>query len=89
MTYEWVIIGGGVHATTIALQLRQLGLPVEQLRMIDPHPHLLDQFDRQTARIGMPYLRSPLVHHCHPEPFNWRCVKLKLKFSSKNFKKVC
>ncbi|MEJ7542011.1 HTH domain-containing protein [Staphylococcus intermedius] len=21
--------------------------------------------------------------------FNWRCVKLKLKFSSKNFKKVC
>ncbi|HEC2187972.1 TPA: SidA/IucD/PvdA family monooxygenase [Staphylococcus delphini] len=70
MTYEWIIIGGGVHATTIALQLRQLGLPVEQLRMIDPHPHLLDQFDRQTARIGMPYLRSPLVHHCHPEPFD-------------------
>ncbi|ARJ50600.1 FAD/NAD(P)-binding protein [Staphylococcus lutrae] len=70
MIYEWVIIGGGVHATTIALQLRQLGLSTEQLRIIDPHPRLMAQFDRQTQRIGMRYLRSPLVHHCHPEPFD-------------------
>ncbi|MBA8762251.1 FAD/NAD(P)-binding protein [Staphylococcus coagulans] len=70
MTYEWVIIGGGVQATTIALQLRSMGLPKEQLKMIDPHERLLGQFEMQTGRIGMPYLRSPLVHHCHPEPFD-------------------
>ncbi|WP_346657959.1 FAD/NAD(P)-binding protein [Staphylococcus sp. IVB6246] len=68
--YEWLIIGGGVHATTIGLQLRYLGLPVEQLAMIDPHEKLMGNFKMQTSRLSMPYLRSPLVHHCHPEPFD-------------------
>ena len=68
--YEWLIIGGGVHATTIALQLRYLGLPTSQLGMIDPHDTLMGNFKMQTTRLSMPYLRSPLVHHCHPEPFD-------------------
>ncbi|MBI5976042.1 FAD/NAD(P)-binding protein [Staphylococcus canis] len=68
--FEWLIIGGGVHATTIAIKLRALGLPQHQLRIIDPNEYLMAQFDRQTKRIGMPYLRSPLVHHCHPDPFD-------------------
>lgn len=33
-------------------------------------------------------LKTPELYMAH-EVFNWRCVKLKLKFSSKNFKKVC
>ncbi|MGV3244777.1 NAD(P)-binding domain-containing protein [Staphylococcus sp. 11261D007BR] len=68
--YEWVIIGGGVHATTIALQLKDLGLPVEKLKIIDPHSQLMANFNRQTKRLGMQYLRSPLVHHCHPNAFD-------------------
>ncbi|MCS4487073.1 lysine N(6)-hydroxylase/L-ornithine N(5)-oxygenase family protein [Staphylococcus americanisciuri] len=68
--YEWLIIGGGVHATTIALQLRYLGLPAKQLRIVDPNHALMENFKMQTTRLSMPYLRSPLVHHCHPEPFD-------------------
>lgn len=68
--YEWLIIGGGVHATTIGLQLRYLGLSVEQLVLVDSHEKLMGNFKMQTSRLSMPYLRSPLVHHCHPEPFD-------------------
>ncbi|MDO5376245.1 MAG: FAD/NAD(P)-binding protein [Staphylococcus rostri] len=70
MMYEWLIIGGGVHATTIALQLRHLGLPASQMAIVDPHETLMENFKMQTTRLSMPYLRSPLVHHCHPEPFD-------------------
>lgn len=79
--FEWIIIGGGIHATTIALKLRELGLPTQQLRIIDPHDYLMANFDRQTSRIGMPYLRSPLVHHCHPEPFDLKKFSKKEKYA--------
>ncbi|UXR78168.1 MULTISPECIES: lysine N(6)-hydroxylase/L-ornithine N(5)-oxygenase family protein [unclassified Staphylococcus] len=68
--YEWIIIGGGVHATTLALQLRYSGLPGEQLAIIDSHDELMGNFKMQTSRLSMPYLRSPLVHHCYPEAFD-------------------
>ncbi|PTG08198.1 pyridine nucleotide-disulfide oxidoreductase [Staphylococcus chromogenes] len=67
---KWVIIGGGVQATTIAIHLRALGLSEHNLHIIDPHDHLMAQFELQTTRIGMTYLRSPIVHHCHPAPFD-------------------
>ncbi|QLK86795.1 FAD/NAD(P)-binding protein [Staphylococcus sp. 17KM0847] len=68
--YEWLIVGGGVHATTIALQLRYLGLSTKELCIVDAHGELMAHFRTQTTRLSMPYLRSPLVHHCYPEPFD-------------------
>ena len=67
---QWIIIGGGVQATTIAIHLRTLGLSNNHLKIIDPHETLMAQFKNQTTRIGMEYLRSPIVHHCHPAPFD-------------------
>ncbi|UEX90404.1 FAD/NAD(P)-binding protein [Staphylococcus ratti] len=67
---KWMIIGGGVQATTIAIHLRALGLSQKNLYIIDPNEKLMAQFENQTQRIGMEYLRSPIVHHCHPGPFD-------------------
>lgn len=67
---HWTIIGGGIQGTTIALKLREAGLPVEQLTIIDPYNSLCEQFNDFTHRISMPFLRSPIVHHIHPNPFH-------------------
>lgn len=67
---HWTIIGGGIQGTTIAIQLRELGLPKDQLSIIDPNSSLCEQFNDYSHRISMPYLRSPIVHHVHPNPFH-------------------
>lgn len=67
---QWTIIGGGIHAVTIALKLRSMGLEQSQLTMIDPHDNLCEQFAERTSKISMPFLRSPCVHHVHPDPFH-------------------
>ncbi len=67
---HWTIIGGGIQGTTIALKLRQAGLSSDELTIIDPYPSLCEQFNTYTQRISMPFLRSPFVHHIHPEPFH-------------------
>ena len=68
--FKWTIIGGGIQAVTIALKLRTQGLAANDLCIIDPHTSLCEQFDRYTYTIDMPYLRSPCVHHVHPDPFH-------------------
>lgn len=67
---QWTIIGGGIQAVTIALKLRSLGLDKQQLTIIDPHNNLCEQFAQRTSKINMPFLRSPCVHHVHPDPFH-------------------
>lgn len=67
---HWTIIGGGIQGTTIALKLLSLGLPIHKLSIIDPHERLCQRFDDYAHRIEMPYLRSPIVHHVHPQPFH-------------------
>jgi len=67
---SWTIIGGGIHAVTIAIKLRVAGLPDDKPTIIDPHDSLCEQFDDFSCRIGMPFLRSPHVHHVHPDPFH-------------------
>lgn len=67
---QWTIIGGGIHAVTIALKLRSIGLTQNQLTIIDPHNNLCEQFAERTSKINMPFLRSPCVHHVHPDPFH-------------------
>ncbi|ARJ14443.1 MULTISPECIES: NAD(P)-binding domain-containing protein [Staphylococcus] len=67
---HWTIIGGGLQGTTIAIKLRHHGLPLENLTIIDPYASLCEQFNQFSQRIRMPFLRSPFVHHCHPNPFH-------------------
>ena len=67
---HWTIIGGGIQGTTIAIQLRALGLSQDDLSIIDPYSSLCEQFNDFSHRISMPYLRSPIVHHIHPNPFH-------------------
>lgn len=68
--FKFTIIGGGIQAVTIALKLRSQGLAMRDLCIIDPHTSLCEQFDTYTTIIDMPYLRSPCVHHIHPDPFH-------------------
>lgn len=67
---KWTIVGGGIHAITIALKLKSLGIDNKDLKIIDPHDVFCHQFDKRTNDISMPFLRSPIVHHVHPNPFH-------------------
>lgn len=67
---DWLIIGGGIHGTHLALVLtRRAGVAPERLRILDPHPTLLARWHACTANTGMTFLRSGAVHHLdlHPE----------------------
>ena len=78
----WTIIGGGLHAVTIAIKLRSLGLKASQLSIIDPNSSLCAQFDNFSQRIDMPYLRSPCVHHVHPNPFHLNKYAKKMHYTN-------
>lgn len=67
---HWTIIGGGIQGTAIAQKLLSSGLTTDRLTIIDPHETFCQRFNSFTNRIEMPYLRSPIVHHVHPQPFH-------------------
>ena len=61
---EWLIVGGGIHGTHLAnLLINQVGVGFDDLRVLDPHEHLLQTWSRNTANCGMHYLRSPATHN--------------------------
>ncbi|NJK81860.1 MAG: FAD/NAD(P)-binding protein [Chloroflexaceae bacterium] len=61
---DWLIIGGGIHGTHLALVLTQrAGVAPERLHILDPHPSLLARWHACTANTGMAFLRSGAVHH--------------------------
>ncbi|MDZ5782052.1 FAD/NAD(P)-binding protein [Marinococcus luteus] len=67
---EWVIIGAGIHGCTTAAHLAYADPSLtrdNRLLLIDSEATPLAAWDRLTARVGMKYLRSPGVHHLHPE----------------------
>lgn len=57
---HWTIIGGGIQGITIAIKLREAGISIQNLTIIDPHDSLCEQFHKYTNRIDMSYLRSPI-----------------------------
>jgi thioredoxin reductase len=70
---DWLIIGGGVHGTSLAISLLRSGrVSPEALRILDPEPEPLSVFFRCAAACGMSYLRSPGVHHLDSEPYSLR-----------------
>ncbi|MFD2627447.1 FAD/NAD(P)-binding protein [Oceanobacillus kapialis] len=68
--YKWIIVGGGMQGSTIAVQLLQTGkVTSKELLIIDPYPKPMHTWFTLTEKIGMPYLRSPFVHHLDTKPF--------------------
>lgn len=65
---DCLIIGGGIHGTALSYVLSKR-LPPERLRVLDPYEEPLARWDAMTENVGMTFLRSPHVHHLHPDPF--------------------
>lgn len=55
---DWLIIGAGVHGLHVAASLRRHG---STLRLLDPHPRPLAEWDRRAEALAMTHLRSPLA----------------------------
>lgn len=72
-TLDWLIVGGGVHGTHLAhVLVDALGVARDRLRVLDPHPQPLAQWNRLTANVDMAYLRSTSVHHLALDPDDLR-----------------
>ncbi|QOS14060.1 uncharacterized protein HfgLR_24380 (plasmid) [Haloferax gibbonsii] len=70
-SYEYVIVGGGVHGTCVAnYLLDEGGYDHEELCLVDPHERLLGSFETKARKCGMRTLRSTFVHHIDTEPFS-------------------
>lgn len=65
---DWLIVGGGIHGTHLAILLQACGVSASRIRILDPHPSLLARWEERTGRTGMIVLRSPGVHHLAPGP---------------------
>jgi hypothetical protein len=71
--YEYVIVGGGVHGTHLALRLLvETDLDHRDVRILEPRGRLLGAFRQQCRQCGMTELRSPFVHHVGTDPFSLR-----------------
>lgn len=69
--FDWLVVGGGIHGCTIATFLIKQGkVQNEKLCIIDPHSEPMARWKRNTERICMPFLRSPVVHHIDVNPFS-------------------
>ncbi len=84
--YEWLIIGGGVHGMTVFHALLERGVKQKNIAIIDRHATPLANWQRQTARIEMPYLRSTRVHHTSTNPTSLRRFADEQEYTSQAFK---
>ena len=70
-TYEYVIIGGGIHGTCLANYLLAEGEYSHQdICLVEPREQLLASFATKARQCGMRTLRSTFVHHIGTEPFS-------------------
>ena len=53
---HWTIIGGGIQGTTIAIKLREVGMSIQNLTIIDPHDSLCEQFHKQIELLCLTYV---------------------------------
>ncbi|UOQ44295.1 FAD/NAD(P)-binding protein [Halobacillus salinarum] len=68
--YQWIIIGGGIQGCCVATRLLEEKVNKEDLLIIDPYPDPMHMWRTLTNKIGMPYLRSPSVHHLNADPYS-------------------
>ena len=69
---DWVIVGGGIHGALVARVLLDAGVPLDRLRVVDPHAEPLARFRQCAAATGLDYLRSSVVHHIDGDPMSLR-----------------
>ncbi|MEL6524924.1 MAG: FAD/NAD(P)-binding protein, partial [Chloroflexota bacterium] len=61
---DWLVIGGGIHGTHLAhVLVHRMRVSPDDIRILDLHEKLLATWSQRTKNTGMPYLRSPRVHH--------------------------
>ncbi|MEB3221160.1 MAG: FAD/NAD(P)-binding protein [Candidatus Sericytochromatia bacterium] len=66
---DWLIVGGGIHGTHLALVLtRDAGVPRHRVRVLDPHLVPLEAWTRRALNVGMTHLRSPAPYHLDTDP---------------------
>lgn len=63
-----LVVGAGPHALTLAAYLAGQRSGASRLRVVDPSGRWLDRWHHQMAAYAIPVLRSPSVHHPHPDP---------------------
>lgn len=63
-TWNWLIIGGGLHGALAATELARTA-PDAEVAVLDPQPPLT-AWCRRADACGMTYLRSPSPHHLGP-----------------------
>jgi cation diffusion facilitator CzcD-associated flavoprotein CzcO len=63
------IVGAGPQGLTVAVYLVAVGVDPADLVVIDPAGDWLVQWRRRFAALGIEHLRSPSVHHPHPDPY--------------------
>lgn len=65
-----VVVGAGPHALTIAVRLLTDGLSRrDELVVLDPAGRWLASWRAAFDALGIEHLRSPVVHHPHPDPY--------------------
>ena len=53
---DFLIVGGGIHGTYLAHTLiHGKGIPAHTIRILDPHPRLLNNWYHHTTNVGMAY----------------------------------
>uniref|UniRef100_B8HT58 FAD-dependent urate hydroxylase HpyO/Asp monooxygenase CreE-like FAD/NAD(P)-binding domain-containing protein n=1 Tax=Cyanothece sp. (strain PCC 7425 / ATCC 29141) TaxID=395961 RepID=B8HT58_CYAP4 len=72
-TIDLAIIGAGPQALTLVTHLLQKKKAMaERLLVFDPSGTWIDHWQQQFARLEIPHLRSPAVHHPDPNAFALR-----------------
>jgi len=52
---DWLIVGGGIHGALVARVVREAGVPLDRLRVLDPHAEPLARFRQCAAATGLDY----------------------------------
>ncbi|MFM8563306.1 MAG: FAD/NAD(P)-binding protein [Acidimicrobiia bacterium] len=63
------IVGAGPQGLTVASYLVAAGVNPDDLVVIDPGGEWMVAWRRRFAHLGIAHLRSPSVHHPHPDPY--------------------
>lgn len=80
---DLAIIGAGPHALTLVAHLLQKRQTMKgKIVVFDPSGTWISNWKQQFAALEIPHLRSPAVHHPHPNPFALR------KFSESRFEEL-
>lgn len=77
---DWLILGGGLQGTHLAIALlANPNVARSSLRILDTHAEPFHAWRKATRAVGMRYLRSASVHHVDLDPYSLRRFASKLR----------